>query len=147
MALLDYLVAFIPMLGILIFVHELGHFLVAKACGVRVLKFSLGFGPPIGIGNFRLRWERGGTEYVIAWIPLGGYVKMLGENLEIQGEEPDPATLERTGKFWRPFAPVSGSPGSFGVGPAPPDQLESRSMPSAPLAKMRLRLSRSPLTR
>ena len=94
MALLDYLVAFVPMLGILIFVHELGHFLVAKACGVRVLKFSLGFGAPIGVGNFRLRWERGGTEYVIAWIPLGGYVKMLGENLEIQGEEPDPATLD-----------------------------------------------------
>jgi len=94
MALLDYLVAFVPMLGILIFVHELGHFLVAKACGVRVLKFSLGFGAPIGVGNFRLRWERGGTEYVVAWIPLGGYVKMLGENLELQGEEPDPATID-----------------------------------------------------
>jgi regulator of sigma E protease len=94
MALLDYLVAFIPMLGILIFVHELGHFAVAKACGVRVLKFSLGFGPPIGIGNFRLRWERSGTEYVIAWIPLGGFVKMLGEELEIQGEQPDPVTID-----------------------------------------------------
>lgn len=94
MALLDYLVAFIPMLGILIFVHELGHFVAAKACGVRVLKFSLGFGPPIGIGNLRLRWERGGTEYVVAWIPLGGFVKMLGENLELQGEEPDPASID-----------------------------------------------------
>ena len=94
MALLDYMVAFIPMLGILIFVHELGHFLVAKACGVRVLKFSLGFGSPIGFGNFRLRWEHGGTEYVIAWIPLGGFVKMLGEHLEVQGEEPDPAAID-----------------------------------------------------
>jgi len=92
MAFLDYLVAFVPMLGILIFVHELGHFLVAKACGVRVLKFSLGFGPPIGIGRLRMRWERGGTEYVIAWIPLGGFVKMLGENLDVQGSEPDPET-------------------------------------------------------
>ena len=72
--------AFVAMLGVLIFVHELGHFLVAKACGVRVLKFSLGFGPPIGIGRFRLRFERGGTEYVAAWFPLGGFVKMLGEN-------------------------------------------------------------------
>lgn len=89
MALIDTLIAFIPLLGILIFVHELGHFLVAKACGVRVLTFSLGFGPAIGFGNFRLRWEHGGTEYVIAWIPLGGYVKMLGEELEIQGEEPE----------------------------------------------------------
>ena len=81
MALLDYLFAAIPMLGILIFVHEFGHFIVAKACGVRVLKFSLGFGPPIGIGDHRLRWERGGTEYVIAWFPLGGFVRMLGEQL------------------------------------------------------------------
>jgi len=86
--LLEYLFAVIPMLGILIFVHELGHFLVAKACGVRVIKFSLGFGPPIGIGRFRLRWERAGTEYVIAWFPLGGFVKMLGEQLH--GDEPEP---------------------------------------------------------
>ncbi len=77
----DTLVAFIPMLGILILVHELGHFLVAKACGVRVLKFSIGFGPPIGFGRMRMRWERGGTEYVIGWIPLGGFVRMLGEPL------------------------------------------------------------------
>ncbi len=90
MTFLDYLFAVIPMLGILIFVHELGHFLVAKWCGVRVLKFSLGFGAPIGFGNMRMRWERGGTEYVIAWFPLGGFVKMLGEQMQgVQGEEPD----------------------------------------------------------
>ena len=79
MAVIDALVAVIPMLGILIVVHELGHFLVAKAVGVRVLKFSIGFGAPIGIGKLRLRWERNGTEYVIGWIPLGGFVRMLGE--------------------------------------------------------------------
>ena len=79
MAVLDTLVAVIPLLGILIVVHELGHFLVAKACGVRVLKFSIGFGAPIGFGKMRLRWERNGTEYVIGWIPLGGFVRMLGE--------------------------------------------------------------------
>jgi regulator of sigma E protease len=76
----DYLFAFVVLLSVLIFVHELGHFLVAKACGVRVLKFSLGFGSPIGFGRYRLRWVRGETEYVIAWFPLGGFVKMLGEN-------------------------------------------------------------------
>ena len=75
----DMLVAVIPMLGILIIAHELGHFLIAKACGVRVLKFSIGFGPPIGFGRMRMRWERGGTEYVVGWIPLGGFVRMLGE--------------------------------------------------------------------
>ncbi|MBW2422430.1 MAG: RIP metalloprotease RseP [Deltaproteobacteria bacterium] len=88
MSLFNYLYAVIPMLGILIFVHELGHFVAAKLCGVRVLKFSLGFGSPIGIGNLRLRWVRGGTEYVVAWFPLGGYVKMLGEQMAgVQGEE------------------------------------------------------------
>jgi regulator of sigma E protease len=90
MSLFNYLYAVIPMLGILIFVHELGHFVAAKLCGVRVLKFSLGFGSPIGIGNLRLRWVRGGTEYVVAWFPLGGYVKMLGEQMAgVQGEEED----------------------------------------------------------
>jgi regulator of sigma E protease len=55
---------------------------------VRVLKFSIGFGNPIGFGRFRLRWQRGGTEFVVAWIPLGGFVQMLGEN---PGEEDSPA--------------------------------------------------------
>lgn len=71
--------AFVILLSVLIFFHELGHFAVAKACGVRVLKFSIGFGNPIGFGRHRLLWRRGDTEYVIAWIPLGGFVKMLGE--------------------------------------------------------------------
>lgn len=63
-------------LGILIFVHELGHFLVAKRSGVTVLRFSLGFGPKV-VGV-----TRGGTEYRLSLIPLGGYVKMLGEDTE-----------------------------------------------------------------
>jgi regulator of sigma E protease len=86
MPVVDTLVAVIPMLGILIVVHELGHFLVAKACGVRVLKFSIGFGAPIGFGPLRARWERNGTEYVIGWIPLGGFVRMLGEPMP--GDDP-----------------------------------------------------------
>ena len=90
MTILDYLFAFIPLLGTLIFVHELGHFLAAKACGVRVLKFSLGFGPPIGFGRFRLRWLRAGTEYVVAWLPLGGFVKMLGEPMPGADPESEP---------------------------------------------------------
>jgi regulator of sigma E protease len=59
---------------VLIFVHELGHFLVARWHGVRVLTFSLGFGPKI------LKFRRGDTEYCVSAIPLGGYVKMAGEN-------------------------------------------------------------------
>lgn len=82
----EFVFALVLMLGVLITVHEFGHFLVAKLCGVRVLKFSVGFGPPIGLGRFRLAWTRSGTEYVIAWLPLGGFVKLLGEHPE-PGEE------------------------------------------------------------
>lgn len=64
---------FVILLGILIFVHELGHFLVARLCGVRVEVFSLGFGKKL------LSIERGGTTYCLSLIPLGGYVKMFGE--------------------------------------------------------------------
>ena len=61
------------MLGVLVFVHELGHFLLARWHGVRVLTFSLGFGPKL------FKFTRGDTEYCVSIIPLGGYVKMAGE--------------------------------------------------------------------
>lgn len=66
--------AFIIVLGILIFIHELGHFILAKINGVGVLKFSLGFGPAI------IKKRIGETEYRLSIVPLGGYVKMLGED-------------------------------------------------------------------
>ena len=75
---MNTLFSFILVLGLLIFVHELGHFLFAKLFRVRVLKFSLGFGPKIAgkvIGE---------TEYVISALPLGGFVKMFGENPDEQ---------------------------------------------------------------
>lgn len=68
------LFAFFFVLGVLVFIHELGHFLLARWNGVRVLTFSLGFGPKL------LKVQRGDTEYCISAIPLGGYVKMAGEN-------------------------------------------------------------------
>ncbi len=71
-------------LGIVIFVHELGHFLVAKACGVKCEKFYVGFDVPIRIGPWTVSslWKKqwGETEYGIGTIPLGGYVKMLGQD-------------------------------------------------------------------
>ncbi len=77
-------VAFVVALGVLVFVHELGHFLTAKRIGVKVLRFSIGFGPVL--------WnrQRGETEYALSAIPLGGYVKMLGEDAD--GD--DPVVLE-----------------------------------------------------
>ncbi|HEX4938750.1 MAG TPA: RIP metalloprotease RseP [Candidatus Kapabacteria bacterium] len=73
-SLMQTVLAFVVTLGVLIFVHEFGHFWVARRCGVRVLRFSIGFGQPL------LKWKDSqDTEYVIAALPLGGYVKMLGE--------------------------------------------------------------------
>ena len=71
-------------LGFVIFIHELGHFLLAKWNGVKVLKFSIGFGPAL------LKIRRGETEYALSALPLGGYVKMLGEAMEDDAKTDDP---------------------------------------------------------
>jgi len=73
---LTSVLAFVFVLGVLIFVHELGHYLMARRIGVRVLTFSLGFGPKL------VNVRRGDTDYCISAIPLGGYVKMAGETVE-----------------------------------------------------------------
>ncbi|MBS7663459.1 RIP metalloprotease RseP [Pseudomonas lalucatii] len=87
MSTLYMIVGTLVALGVLVTFHEFGHFWVARRCGVRVLRFSVGFGTPL------LRWhDRQGTEFVIAAIPLGGYVKMLDER---EGEVP-PAQLEQS---------------------------------------------------
>jgi len=77
--------ALIVVLGVLIFVHELGHFLAAKAAGIYVHRFSLGMGKPIRA----LTTRRGETEYVVSWLPIGGYVKMASRE-----EDPASAALE-----------------------------------------------------
>lgn len=92
------------LLGILIFVHELGHFIVAKLMKVKVLKFSLGFGPKV-IGR-----KIGETEYLISSFPLGGYVKMLGEEgVEEIPEEEKPRAYNYQ-PVWRRFLIVSSGP-------------------------------------
>jgi regulator of sigma E protease len=78
---LNDILPLVVVLGVLIFVHEAGHFIAAKAMGIQVLRFSLGFGKPL------LLVRRGETEYCISWLPLGGYVKMAGlEDEGIAGE-------------------------------------------------------------
>jgi regulator of sigma E protease len=89
------LLAFAFVLGVLVFVHELGHFLMARWHGVRVLTFSLGFGPKL------LKVTRGDTEYAISAIPLGGYVKMAGENAEDQRTGSSDEFLSKT--KWQRF--------------------------------------------
>src|SRR6266508_584915 len=80
------LLAFAFVLGVLVFVHELGHFLAAKRVGIRVLKFQLGFNPTV------ISFRRGDTEYGIGALPLGGYVKMAGD-------DPDDVRTGRSDEF------------------------------------------------
>jgi regulator of sigma E protease len=70
------ILAFLFVLGVLVFVHEFGHFIVARLYGVRVITFSLGFGPKL------LKYQGAATEYCISAVPLGGYVKLAGETVE-----------------------------------------------------------------
>ena len=89
-------------LGLVIFIHELGHFAVAKWCDVHVETFSIGFGPPIPGCSFR----RGDTLYKIAWFPLGGYVKMVGEGTEAEEEDDDPRSFKNK-SVWQRMAIIS----------------------------------------
>lgn len=102
---MNSLLSFILVLGLLIFVHEFGHFLFAKFFGVRVLKFSLGFGPKI-IGKMI-----GETEYVISAFPLGGFVKMFGENPdELEIPEADRLVSFAHKPVWQRFLIVFAGP-------------------------------------
>ncbi len=105
MNIFEYLIPFILALGLLILVHELGHYLVARWCGVKVLRFSIGFGRPL------VSWRAGRdrTEWALAAFPLGGYVKMLDER---EGEVPA-GELQRAfnrQSVWRRFAIVAAGP-------------------------------------
>src|SRR5918999_6421000 len=83
--LVGYIVPFLFVLTIVVFFHELGHFLVARWAGVKVLTFSIGFGPELAGFN-----DRHGTRWKIAAIPLGGYVKFFGD----ESEASTPASAE-----------------------------------------------------
>ena len=101
---MNTVVSFIIVLGILIFVHEFGHFILAKLFGVKVLKFSLGFGPKL-IGK---RW--GETEYQLSAFPLGGYVNMLGENPADETPELEKSRAFSIKPIWQRFLIVAAGP-------------------------------------
>ncbi len=105
---MNTIISFAIVLGLLIFVHEFGHFIWAKFFGVKVLKFSLGFGPKL------ISKQYGETEYLISAFPLGGYVKMFGENPgELAEERLSPGELKRsfaTRPVWQRFIIVAGGP-------------------------------------
>jgi regulator of sigma E protease len=101
-------VSFILVIGILILIHELGHFFVARWTGVGVERFSIGFGPVL------LRWRGKETEYVLSAIPMGGYVKMMGEESPLEGgTQPayDPSKAFALKPLWARFLIVFAGPG------------------------------------
>jgi regulator of sigma E protease len=104
---MDTLLAFIVVFGTIVFFHEMGHFLVAKAMGVRIYEFSLGFGPPL----FRLK--RNGTAYAIRILPLGGFVKLAGMDEPSEGEEGlspnDPRNFHKK-SIWQRMAIIAAGP-------------------------------------
>jgi regulator of sigma E protease len=104
MDIVQYILALLVTLGILVTFHEFGHFVIARWCGVRVLRFSVGFGPPLW-----MRRDRRGTEYAVAAIPLGGYVKMLDER---EGNVPEAELSEAFNHQppWRRIAIALGGP-------------------------------------
>ena len=104
MSLLLTVVAFVIALGVLIVVHEYGHYLVARLCNVKVLRFSVGFGRPL-----IKRQGRDGTEWVIAAVPFGGYVKMLDEREAAVSAEDLPRAFNRQ-SVWRRTAIVAAGP-------------------------------------
>ncbi len=98
------LVYFIILLGVLIFVHELGHFIAAKLMGVRVVTFSLGFGPRI-VGK-----KIGDTDYRLSAIPLGGYVRMMGDDPSQQPTEEERPYSFLSQKNWKKIVIVGAGP-------------------------------------
>ncbi len=110
-----YLIPFVFVLSLVVFFHELGHFLIARLCGVRILVFSIGFGPEL-VGFH----DRHGTRWKIAAIPLGGYVKFFGD--ENAASAPDGARLETMNEAERAqsfyFQPVSKRAAIVVAGPA-----------------------------
>jgi len=98
------IVSAIVVLGILVFVHELGHFLLAKKLGVGVLTFSLGFGPKL-IGR-----KIGETQYQVSIVPLGGFVKLIGENPEEEVKEEDRHRSFSVQPIWKRAMIISAGP-------------------------------------
>src|SRR5215831_10490641 len=99
---------FVVVIGVLILVHELGHFAVARLTGVGVERFSIGFGPVL------MRWRGRETEYCVSVVPMGGYVKMMGEENPLEGGDAlpyDPAKAFALKPLWARFLIVFAGPG------------------------------------
>jgi len=99
----QFALPFVVVLGVVVLFHEFGHYVVAKWLGVTVEVFSIGFGPRI------FGWTRGGTDYRVSWVPLGGYVKLKGETPDESGGPHDPGDLMSRSRFQRFLVFVMGA--------------------------------------
>lgn len=108
---LFYLAAFLVVLGVLIVVHELGHYLAARLCGVRVLRFSVGFGRTL----WQRRLGKDGTEWAVSVFPLGGYVKMLDEREGKVAPEERERTFNRQSVGKRSLIVAAGPAANFAL--------------------------------
>jgi regulator of sigma E protease len=102
--LMYYLVGIILLLGILIFIHEFGHFYIAKICGMKVETFSIGMGHKI------LTFKRGETEYALSWMPFGGYVKIMGQDPREEVPENEKHRSFSLMPLWKRYAVVIAGP-------------------------------------
>src|SRR3954447_1264703 len=103
-----YIISFVVLIAVMVVVHEFGHFAVAKLCRVRVEAFSIGFGPRLfGV-------KRGDTDYKVCLLPLGGYVKMTGEN-PTEGAQAvdDPGAFTSHPRWQRMLIGVAGAVANF----------------------------------
>ena len=108
MQIMQYVLALIATLAVLVTVHELGHFLVARIAGAKVVRFSIGFGPVVFS-----RFDRRGTEFALAAVPLGGYVRILDEREgDVAPEEVD-KTFNRLSPWWRIAFALGGPVANF----------------------------------
>ena len=106
MGVIQNILAVIVVLGVLITIHEYGHFWVARRCGIKVLRFSIGFGPKI------VSWTRKGVEYRLSWLPLGGYVALpqLADMRGIEGDSDlDAKVLPQIGYADKVIVSVAGA--------------------------------------
>ena len=99
-----YIVGIVLLLGVLVFIHEFGHFYIAKLCGMKVETFSIGMGHKI------LKFKRGETEYALSWLPFGGYVKILGQDPREEIPAKDKHRSFSTMPLWKRFAVVIAGP-------------------------------------
>ncbi len=140
-AVLQSILAFLVVLGVLVFVHELGHYLAARWCRVHVEVFSIGFGQAIATWR-----DRVGTVWKLGWLPLGGYVKLHGHERPVVAEEPrEPGPLAQAIGRWRGKQPSAARPTRVEQVQTPPQWIAGRVFHEKPVGSRALVVAAGPI--